>query len=102
MRVAKFFVATSLPASPLSGGGGWPVGSESTLVEGRLTAPKAFARPPWLQITRLPTCAASNKQSGGITGKIRSTRLDGISDITIKPPRPQQISQKVSGDISRN
>ena len=50
----------------------------------------------------LPICAAKSKQSGGITGKILSTRLDGISDITIKPPRLQQSSQTVSGDISRN
>ena len=47
-------------------------------------------------------CAASSKQSGGITGKILSTRFDGISDITISPPMLQQSSQKVSGDISRN
>src|SRR2546422_8686992 len=50
----------------------------------------------------LPICAASNKQSGGITGKILSTRLDGTSDITIKPPTLQQSSQKVPGEISRN
>src|SRR4029453_17654430 len=49
-----------------------------------------------------PICAAKSKQSGGITGKILSTRFDGISDITIRPPMLQQSSQKVSGDISRN
>src|SRR5438105_5316461 len=46
-------------------------------------------------------CAASSKQSGGITGKILSTRFDGISDIAIKPPMLQQTSHKVSGDIWR-
>src|SRR5438132_4388805 len=46
-------------------------------------------------------CAASSKQSGGIIGKILSTRFDGISDITIRPPMLQQNSQKVSGDISQ-
>src|ERR1700746_2202412 len=57
---------------------------------------------PRLREFRDATCAASSKQSGGITGKILSTRFDGISDITISPPRLQQSSQKVSGDISRN
>src|SRR5436190_11807557 len=83
--VSRVVVATGL----------WPVGSGSTLVEGRLTE-------PWLQGTRLPICAASNKQSGGIIGKILSTRLDGTSDMTISPPALQQSSQKVSGEISRN
>jgi hypothetical protein len=45
--------------------------------------------------------AASSKQSGGIMGNL-STRFDGISDMTISLPMLQQISQKVSGDISRN
>src|SRR6266571_1682947 len=53
---------------------------------------------PWLQAVHFPTCAASSKQSGG---KIRSTRFEGTSDITTRPPTLQQTSQKVSGDISR-
>src|SRR5438874_6889380 len=73
----------------------WPVKSKSPLVEGRLIE-------PWLQELHFAICAASSKQSGGTTGKILSTRLEGISDITTKPPRLQQRSQKVSGDISRN
>jgi hypothetical protein len=48
-----------------------------------------------------PICAAKSRQSGGTIGKILSTRFDGISDITTNPPRLQQSSQKVSGDISR-
>src|SRR5207253_2926789 len=56
----------------------------------------------WFQGKQLPICAAKSKQSGGTTGKIRSTRLDGISDIAIRPPRLQQISQKVPGEIARN
>src|SRR4026209_2701149 len=85
MRGLPFSVATGL----------WPVRSESAVVTGRLTA-------PWLQEMCFAICAASSKQSGGITGKILSTRLDGISDITIKPPKLQQSSQKVSGEMSRN
>src|SRR6266487_341269 len=85
MRGLPFSVATGL----------WPVRSESAVVTGRLTE-------PWLQELCFAICAASSKQSGGITGKILSTRLDGISDITIKPPRLQQSSQKTSGDISLN
>src|SRR5437867_12838541 len=84
MRVA-FSVATGL----------WPVRPTSSLVEERLTE-------PWLQATSLAICAANSKHSGGMIGKIRSTRLDGINDIKIKPPTLQQSSQKVSGDISRN
>ena len=72
-----------------------PVSSDSILLQERPTE-------PWLQELRLAICAARSKQSGGITGKILSTRFDGISDITIKPPMLQQSSQKVSGDISRN
>src|SRR5437773_455202 len=94
MRVA-FSVATCLPASPQPFEGAWPVRLESTLGEKRLTE-------PWLQAPSLAICAANSKHSGGISGKIRSTRLDGISDIKIKPPTLQQSSQKVSGDISRN
>src|SRR6266581_6120005 len=56
---------------------------------------------PWLQAAHFPTCAASSKQSGGIIGKIRSTRFEETSDITTRPPTLQQTSQKVSGDISR-
>src|SRR3954454_3934362 len=56
---------------------------------------------PWLQKLRFPICAASSKQSGGIAGKILSTRFDGMSDIMISPPMLQQTSQKVSGDIPR-
>src|SRR6476661_6304149 len=85
MRVAAFSVATGL----------WPVESKSTLSEGRLTE-------PWLQDLREAICAAKSKQSGGTIGKILSTRLDGISDIAINPPKLQQSSQKVPGDISRN
>src|SRR4029077_6966127 len=82
---AAFSVATGL----------WPVESKSMLSEGRLTE-------PWLQNLRAETCDAKSKQSGGTMGNILSTRLDGISDIAIRPPRLQQSSQKVSGDISRN
>src|SRR5512133_2028760 len=85
MRGLPFSVATGL----------WPVRSESAVVTGRLTE-------PWLQELCFAICAASSKQSGGITGKILSTRLDGITDITIKPPRLQQNSQKVPGHILRN
>src|SRR6516225_1545168 len=85
MPVAEFSVATAL----------WAVGSRSSPREGRLTE-------PWLQELRFAICAASSKQSGGITGKILSTRFDGISDIAIRPPILQQISQNVSDDISRN
>src|SRR5439155_8660248 len=85
LRAAPLLVATGL----------WPIRPKSTFAEERLTE-------PWLHGTRLPTCAAKSKQSGGITGKIRSTRLDGISDITTKPPKLQQSSQKVAGDMSRN
>src|SRR6266567_7083214 len=56
---------------------------------------------PWLQAVHFPTCAAKSKQSGGIIGKIRSTRFEGMSDIATKPPKLQQSSQKISGDISR-
>src|SRR6266403_888173 len=94
MRVA-LSVATGLPASPKPCEGGWPVRPTSSLVEDRLTE-------PWLQATSLAICAANSKHSGGIIGKIRSTRLDGINDIKIKPPALQQSSQKVSGEISRN
>src|SRR5262245_19358689 len=55
----------------------------------------------WLQ-SRDAIWAASSIQSGGITGKILSTRFDGISDITINPPKLQHTSQRVSGDIWRN
>src|SRR5215470_9713005 len=85
MRVAEFPVATGL----------WPVESKSTLSERQLTE-------PWLQELRFPICAASSKQSGGTIGKILSTRLDGINDIAMSPPKLQQSSQKVSGDISRS
>src|SRR6266436_9737434 len=93
MRVA-FSVATGLPASPQPSEGGWPVRPTSSLVEERLTE-------PWLQATSLAICAANSKHSGGMIGKIRSTRLEGISDIKIKPPTLQQSSHKVSGDMSR-
>src|SRR5881394_927332 len=82
--VALYSVATGL----------WPVESKSSPFEGRLTE-------PWLQELHLAICAAKSKQSGGITGKILSTRFDGISDIAIRPPKLQQSSQKVPGDISR-
>src|SRR6266567_2764224 len=84
LRAAPLLVATGL----------WPIRPKSTFAEERLTE-------PWLQGTRLPTCAAKSKQSGGITGKILSTRFEGISDIATKPPKLQQSSQKISGDISR-
>src|SRR6266404_3792065 len=74
--------------------------SESAASRRSRIRPEAFGNPRGA--LTLPICAASNKQSGGITGKILSTRLDGISDITIKPTRLQQSSQKTSGDISRN
>jgi hypothetical protein len=48
----------------------------------------------------LPICAAKSRQSGGTIGKILSTRFDGISDITTNPPKLQQSSQKVWGDIA--
>src|SRR5881394_1798155 len=83
--VALYSVATGL----------WPVESKSSPFEGRLTE-------PWLQELHLAICAAKSKQSGGRIGKILSTRFDGISDIAIRPPKLQQSSQKVSGDISRN
>src|SRR5215475_3563513 len=85
MCISPSFVATALRA----------VFFDSTHLEERSTG-------PWLQKFRFPICAASSKQSGGTTGKILSTRFDGISDIAISPPMLQQISQKVSGDISRN
>src|SRR6266566_2623361 len=85
LRAAPLLVATGL----------WPIRPKSTFAEERLTE-------PWLQGQRLPICAAKSKQSGGITGKILSTRLDGMSDIMIKPPMLQQSSQKVPGCISRN
>src|SRR5450755_2071553 len=44
-------------------------------------------------------CAASSRQSGGTTGKMRSTRFDGTSDIMSNPPNDQQTSHPVSGDI---
>src|SRR2546429_9457202 len=72
----------------------------ATTRQKRGAVPKAFGNRRGAPT--LPICAASSKQSGGITGKILSTRLDGISDITIKPPRLQQSSQKVSGGILRN
>src|SRR5436190_6472594 len=83
--LVAFIVATGL----------WPVGLTSLLVEERLTE-------PWLQAPSLAICAANSKHSGGMIGKLRSTRLDGINDIKIKPPTLQQSSQRVSGDISRN
>src|SRR6266480_5094179 len=84
LRAAPLLVATGL----------WPIKPTSTFAEERLTE-------PWLQGTRLPTCAAKSKQSGGITGKILSMRFEGISDITTKPPKLQQSSQNVAGDMSR-
>src|ERR1700694_347372 len=45
-------------------------------------------------------CAATNKQSGGITGKIRSTLFEGMIDMNTSPPLLQQISQNAAGDIS--
>src|ERR1041385_3332067 len=84
MRVSGFAVAT----------GPWPVEAKSSPFERRLTE-------PWLQDPRPEICAAKSKHNGGTIGKILSTRLDGISDIAIRPPRLQQSSQKVSGRISR-
>src|SRR5687767_15619388 len=46
-----------------------------------------------------PTTAASSKQSGGTIGKMRSTRLEGMHDMTSNPPRLQARSQNISGDI---
>src|SRR5437016_9270337 len=84
VRAASFFVATRLRRV-----------RSKLFAEERLTE-------PWLQAAHFPTCAASSRQSGGTTGKIRSTRFEGISDIAIKPPKLQQTNQNVSGDISRN
>src|SRR5438270_13144712 len=84
VRAASFFIATRLRRV-----------RSKLFAEERLTE-------PWLQAAHFPTCAANSKQSGGITGKIRSTRFDGISDIATRPPTLQQSSQNVSGDRSRN
>ena len=83
LRAASFFVAIRVRRV-----------RSKLLAEERLTE-------PWLQAAHFPTCVASSKQSGGIIGKIRSTRFDGISDIATRPLTLQQSSQKVSGDISR-
>src|SRR5690242_13653142 len=84
MLVRAFSVTVALSA----------VSSDCTPFEGRPAG-------PWLQEFHFAICAASSKQSGGITGKILSTRFDGISDIAMKPPMLQQSSQKASGDVSR-
>ena len=65
-------------------------------------APSIKARANCSSTEAFPICAAKSKQSGGTIGKILSTRFDGISDMTSKPPKVQQINQKVSADISRN
>src|SRR5207302_1048507 len=52
-----------------------------------------------LSVTLDPICAATRRDSGAITGKIRSTRLDGTIDITKTAPTHQQISQSMAGEI---
>src|SRR4030095_5798380 len=47
-------------------------------------------------------CAARSKQRVAMIEKSRSTRFDGMIDINKSPPMLQQISQSVSGEISRN
>jgi hypothetical protein len=37
------------------------------------------------------------RHSGGITGKIRSTRFDGTNVMQSKPPSAQHVSQIVAG-----
>src|SRR5882724_10051588 len=99
-----FSGATGLPATPQPPEGGWPVRPTSSLVNKlltRLRPASAWQAELWLQAPSLAICAAKSKHSGGMIGKIRSTRLEGISDIKIKPPTLQQSSHKVSGDMSR-
>ena len=67
----------------------------------RRSAPSSTTPAPFRATVRIgtaaATCAPNNKQSGGITGKIRSTRFDGMTDMRSRPPTLQQTSQSVSG-----